>query len=56
MPFPSSTNRDSFKAFLRAHRNKFTSGIQTCLLGEMTGVMSSVSAGIDTSQVISVLL
>tara|TARA_B100001094_G_scaffold27674_1_gene23017 strand:- start:5243 stop:6955 length:1713 start_codon:yes stop_codon:yes gene_type:complete len=56
MPFPNSTNRDSFKAFLRAHRNKFTSGIQTCLLGEMTGVMSSVSAGIDTSQVISVVL
>ena len=56
MPFPSSTNRNSFKSFLRAHRNKFTSGIQTCLLGEMTGVMSSVSAGIDTSQVISVLL
>ena len=56
MPFPNSSNRDSFKAFLRAHRKKFTSGIQTCLLGEMTGVMSSVSAGIDTSQVISVVL
>ena len=56
MPFPNSSNRDSFKAFLRAHREKFTSGIQTCLLGEMTGVMSSVTAGIDTSQVISVIL
>ena len=56
MPFPNSSNRDSFKAFLRAHRKKFTSGIQTCLLGEMTGVMSSVTAGIDTSQVISVVL
>ena len=56
MPFPNSSNRDSFKAFLRAHREKFTSGIQTCLLGEMTGVMSSVTAGIDTSQVISVVL
>ena len=56
MPFPNSSNKDSFKSFLRAHRKKFTSGIQTCLLGEMTGVMSSVSAGIDTSQVISVVL
>ena len=56
MPFPNSSNKDSFKSFLRAHRKKFTSGIQTCLLGEMTGVMSSVTAGIDTSQVISVIL
>ena len=56
MPFPNSSNKDSFKSFLRAHRKKFTSGIQTCLLGEMTGVMSSVTAGIDTSQVISVVL
>jgi len=56
MPFPNSSNKDSFKSFLRAHKKKFTSGIQTCLLGEMTGVMSSVSAGIDTSQVISVVL
>ena len=56
MPFPNSSTKDSFKSFLRAHRKKFTSGIQTCLLGEMTGVMSSVTAGIDTSQVISVVL
>ena len=56
MPFPNSTNRNSFKAFLRAHRKKFTSGIQTCLLGEMTGAMVSVASGINTNQVINVVL
>ena len=56
MPFPNSTNRNSFKSFLRAHRKKFTSGIQTCLLGEMTGAMVSVASGINTNQVINVVL
>lgn len=56
MPFPNSTNRNSFKAFLRAHRKKFTSGIQTCLLGEMTDAMVSVASGINTNQVINVVL
>ena len=56
MPFPNSNNRNSFKAFLRAHRKKFTSGIQTCLLGEMTGAMVSVASGINTNQVINVVL
>ena len=56
MPFPNSNNRNSFKAFLREHRKKFTSGIQTCLLGEMTGAMVSVASGINTNQVINVVL
>ncbi len=56
MPFPNSTNRNSFKSFLRAQRKKFTSGIQTCLLGEMTGAMVSVASGINTNQVLNVIL
>ena len=56
MPFPNSNNRNSFKSFLRAHRKKFASGIQTCLLGEMTGAMVSVASGINTNKVINVVL
>lgn len=56
MPKPNSTNRIAFKNYLRANKQKFTSGIQTCVLGDIQNVLLSVSAGIDTSQVTRVVI
>jgi len=56
MPKPTSSNRIAFKNYLRANKQKFTSGIQTCVLGEIQNVILSVSAGIDTSQVTRVII
>ena len=56
MPKPNSNNRISFKTYLRANKEKFTSGIQTCLLGDIKDAILTISAGIDTTQVTRVII
>lgn len=56
MPLPNSSNRLQFKEYLRSNREKFTSGVQTCVLGDIQGSILSISSGIDTSQVTRVIL
>ncbi len=56
MPNPTSSNRIAFKNYLRANKQKFTSGIQTCVLGEIQNVILNISSGIDTSQVTRVII
>jgi len=56
MPSPNSSNRLQFKEYLRSNREKFTSGVQTCVLGEIQDSILSISSGIDTSQVTRVIL
>lgn len=56
MPKPTSNNRLSFKTFLRSNKQKFTSGIQTCVLSDIQNVILDVAAGVDTSQVTRVII
>jgi hypothetical protein len=56
MPLPNSSNRLQFKEYLRSNREKFTSGVQTCVLGDIQSSILSISSGIDTSQVTRVIL
>lgn len=56
MPKPTGDNRLSFKTFLRANKQKFTSGIQTCLLSDVQDVILDIAAGVDTSQVTRVII
>jgi hypothetical protein len=56
MPNPTQDNRLSFKTYLRANKQKFTSGIQTCILGDIQNAILTISSGIDTSQVTRVIL
>lgn len=56
MPKPNSNNYLAFKNYLRANKEKFTSGIQTCVLGDIQDVLLTVSAGIDTSQITRVII
>ena len=56
MPSPNSSNRLQFKEYLRSNREKFTSGVQTCILGDIQDSILSISSGIDTSQVTRVIL
>jgi len=56
MPRPTSNERISFKNYLRANKVKFTSGIQTCVLGEIQDVILNISSGIDTSQVTRLII
>ena len=56
MPRPTSNERISFKNYLRANKVKFTSGIQTCILGEIQDVILNISSGIDTSQVTRLII
>jgi len=56
MPNPTSNNRIAFKNYLRANKQKFTSGIQTCVLGDIQNVILSISSGIDTSQITRVVI
>ena len=56
MPSPNSSNRLQFKEYLRSNREKFTSGVQTCVLGDIQDSILSISSGIDTSQVTRVIL
>ena len=56
MPKPTGDNRLSFKTFLRSNKQKFTSGIQTCVLSDIQDVILDVAAGVDTSQVTRVII
>lgn len=56
MPKPNINNRISFKNYLRANKKKFTSGIQTCNLGDIQNAILTIKAGIDTSQVTRVII
>jgi hypothetical protein len=56
MPNPTSSNRLSFKTYLRANKQKFTSGIQTCILGDIQDAILTINSGVDTSQVTRVIL
>lgn len=56
MPSPNSTNRIQFKQYLRSNREKFTSGVQTCILGDIQDSILSISSGIDTSQISRVII
>lgn len=56
MPTPNSNNYLAFKNYLRVNKEKFTSGIQTCILGDIQDILVSISAGIDTSQVTQVII
>jgi hypothetical protein len=56
MPKPNSNNYLAFKNYLRANKEKFTSGIQTCVLGDIQDVLLTISAGIDTSQITRVII
>ena len=56
MPNPTQDNRLSFKTYLRANKQKFTSGIQTCILGDIQNAILTINSGIDTSQVTRVIL
>ena len=56
MPNPTSNNRLSFKTYLRANKQKFTSGIQTCILGDIQDAILTINSGVDTSQVTRVIL
>jgi hypothetical protein len=56
MPSPNSTNRIAFKNYLRANKQKFTSGIQTCVLSDIQDVILNISSGIDTSQITRVII
>lgn len=56
MPNPTSSNRIAFKNYLRANKQKFTSGIQTCVLGDIQNVILNISSGVNTSQVTRVII
>jgi hypothetical protein len=56
MPKPNNSNRIAFKNYLRANKEKFTSGIQTCNLGDIQNVILNLSVGVDTSQVTRVII
>lgn len=56
MPKPTSTNRISFKNYLRANKQKFTSGMQTCILGDIQNTLLTIAAGVNTSQVTRVII
>ena len=56
MPKPNSNNYLAFKNYLRANKEKFTSGIQTCVLGDIQDVLLTISADIDTSQITRVII
>ena len=56
MPSPTINDRISFKNYLRANKRKFTSGVQTCVLGQIQDSILTISSGIDTSQVTRVII
>jgi hypothetical protein len=56
MPSPNSNNRLQFKQYLRSNREKFTSGVQTCILGDIQDSILTISSGINTSQITRVIL
>ena len=56
MPSPTINDRISFKNYLRANKQKFTSGVQTCVLGQIQDSILTISSGIDTSQVTRVII
>ena len=56
MPSPNVNNRLQFKQYLRSNREKFTSGVQTCILGDIQDSILTISSGIDTSQITRVIL
>jgi len=56
MPNPTNANRIAFKNYLRANKQKFTSGIQTCVLGDIQNVILNISPGINTSQITRVII
>jgi hypothetical protein len=56
MPKPTLQNRKYFKSYLKRYRDRFTSGIQTCQVSDISGMFSSSSAGLSTNQSVKVLL
>ena len=56
MPKPTLQNRRYFKEFLKRHRNKFTSGIQTCQVGDISAMFSQSAAGISSTTDVNLLL
>ena len=56
MPKPTLQNRRYFKEFLKRHRDKFTSGIQTCQVGDISAMFSQSAAGISSTTDVNLLL
>jgi len=56
MPKPTLQNRRYFKSYLKRYRDRFTSGIQTCQVSDISGMFSSSIAGLSTNQSVKVLL
>lgn len=56
MPKPTSQNRRYFKNYLKRYKDRFTSGIQTCQVSDISGMFSSSAAGLSTTQPVKVLL
>lgn len=56
MPKPTLQNRRYFKSYLKRYRDRFTSGIQTCQVSDISGMFSSTVAGLSTTQSVKVLL
>lgn len=56
MPKPTNDNRLSFKTYLRSNKQKFTSGIQTCVLGDIQNAILTINAGVNTSQITRVII
>jgi len=56
MPKPTLQNRDAFKSYLRAHKNKFTSRVQDCLVNDINSILTQKAAGITTSQSVKLLI
>jgi hypothetical protein len=56
MPKPTNDNRLSFKTYLRSNKQKFTSGIQTCVLGDIQNAILTINAGVNTSQITRVVI
>ena len=56
MPKPTLQNRRYFKDFLKRYRDKFTSGIQTCQVGDISAMFSQSAAGLSTTADVNLLL
>ena len=56
MPKPTLQNRKYFKSYLKRYRDRFTSGIQTCQVSDISAIFSSSAAGLSTTQSVKLLL
>jgi len=56
MPKPTLQNRRYFKEFLKRYRDKFTSRIQNCQVGDISAMFSQSTAGLSSTANVNLLL